>query len=170
MESLCNYLATVPAASEPPSPWLLEKINSLAHVISEEPLSDEATTITLFANIFRVVKSAVQEVDQNTSLPEIKNQMRQFSQIPDLLIRPHDTAGPTLHWENKSSKVFDAHAPRILSMGQQIQEGGCRGSYLRFSQRETDHRSILFKVSTYNYYLLFRKLRYNPDWYLDARR
>jgi hypothetical protein len=149
MQSLDAYLAAAPGASQAPSSYLQSMLDFLETQVSRTTIDNEASTTRLFHLLFQLFGGAVKEVDQNASFPIITKANRRFSQMPDTLVCAHADADPALHWEDKSSEVFDRHAPNILAMGKQIQEDGGRGSYLNLNHTETHHRSIIFKVSTH---------------------
>ena len=147
MQSLQAYLTTAPGGNMLPSRRLQHRIEDLPVPTPAGELSSEETTAQLWDyNIFPVIRYAVQEVDQNPTLPSTKVGTTLYSQTPDALICPTQDAPPRLHREDKNWRAFDAFAQDILALAQYVEEGQ-PGTSLELGLNEVGARSIIMKVS-----------------------
>ena len=152
MEGLRTYLTTAPGGNMPPSRQLRQRVDDLPDNLLETPageLSSEETTTQLWdIYLFPLIRHAVKEIDQNSTLPTIVVRRTLYSQTPDALICPSLGSSPRLHREDKSWMVFNKFAPEILALAQHVEpEDGQLGTSLELRTDEEGARSIVMKVS-----------------------
>jgi len=147
MHSFRAYSTTAPGGNIPPSRLLSLRIDDLPDATPAGELSSEETTTQFWDySLFPLIRYAVRNVDQNSTLPAIKVRPTLYSQTPDALICPTRIASPRLHREDKSWTVFDAFAPNILALAQHVEDGRL-GISLELGPDEVDARSIIMKVN-----------------------
>jgi hypothetical protein len=151
MSSLHKYLETLPTGNDRPSTILQHFIDFLpTHILHTSTcvhgLIDETCSTNFWGCFDQVICAAVQQIDQNASVPgSFHSQVKHF-QSPDRVIFSSSTSGPRILREDKSPSVFNRHASKIVEMGKGDMDG-LHGSPLSLGAAETDHRSILLKVS-----------------------
>ena len=150
-KSLRTYLMTAPGSNMSPGPELQLRLNRLQNNVLETPAgqlcSEQTTTLLWDYDLFPLIRYAVQEVDQNPTLPVIQVPgITLYSKTPDALICPTPGASPRLHREDKSWTVFNHFAPEILALAQHVEDGRL-GTSLQLGINEEGARSIVMKVS-----------------------
>jgi hypothetical protein len=150
MQGLRTYLPTAPGGNMPPSPHLQYIINRLPAELlqtSAGVLSTEETTTQLWDFCFRpIIRYAVQDVDQNPTLPTTVVRRTLYCQTPDALICSNSDTSPRLHREDKSWTVFNAFAPEILALARRVEDGRL-GTSLELKTNEEGARSLVMKAS-----------------------
>ena len=135
----------------PPSRQLRQRLEDLPDNLLETPageLSSEETTSQLWdIYLFPLIRYAVEDVDQNPTLPAIQVRRTAYSQTPDALICPTPGTSPRLHREDKNWAVFDEFAPQILALAQHVEDGRL-GTSLELRINEEGARSIVMKVGS----------------------
>jgi hypothetical protein len=143
LASLHTYLESAPTRHHPPSDNLKNCFGVIGSLLSGFSLQGEGTTRDLFYKLWPPIQFAVQEVDDNTSLPQIDSQATIFSQIPDGLLSPYAEQPPQLHLKFKSKSAFSRYAHQIVAMGQGV-------TPLELGNCEIGARAIIFKVRISN--------------------
>jgi hypothetical protein len=151
ISSLRVYLQASPTGGDSPSTNLQASLDSMEGNIDRHPalgggLTNEKSSAFYWDCFQPVISDAVEQIDQNLSVPRYSEQSRIFSIDPDAIIHPSRFAGPRLLREHKSPSVFEHHAPKIVEMGKGMMNGQ-HGSPLYLDEPEEGHRSILFKVN-----------------------
>jgi hypothetical protein len=153
MSSLHMYLEASSRGDDRPStalqhfidflPTKIESTSTLLHGLIDETCS------TNFWNCFdQVICRAVEQIDQNVSIPGSFRSPGLFSQMPDRFMSSSRISGPRLLREDKSPSVFQRHALKIVEMGKRMVDG-LHGSPLYLSGTESSHKLILLKASQY---------------------
>jgi hypothetical protein len=153
LDGLNDYIQTAPGTHNQPSQFLTLQIADISssESITNARLSHEPSTAEKWIHHFGPIKNCVREIDLNGSFPEISMPAMIYSQTPDAIIHSTTNGRPRIHKEDKSWLVFETHAPNILHMAQETDgNGGFIGTRLELASTEFNHRSIIFKVSSFS--------------------